>query len=58
MDINANGFENLLGMNGFLGNSTLAILSEEEIENQNRRLIKREGRTLSKEHFCSLSSEK
>lgn len=34
--INANVFENFVEMGDFLGNLNLPILSQEEIENQNR----------------------
>lgn len=56
MHINANGLENLVAMDDFLGNLKLAILSQEEIENHNRRIIKREMRTLPKKLFFSQSS--
>lgn len=56
MHINANGLENLVAMDDFLGNFKLAILSQEEIENHNRRIIKREIRTLPKKLFFSQSS--
>lgn len=41
MHINANGFENLVERDDSPGNFKLAILSQEEIENHNRQIIKR-----------------
>lgn len=41
-------FEDLVEMNDFPGNFKLPLLSEEEIENQNRGIIKTEMRTLPK----------
>lgn len=46
-------FEDPVEMNDFPGNFKLPLLSEEEIENQNQGIIKRELRTLPKKWFSS-----
>lgn len=53
MNMYKNVFENLVEMDDFLGNSDLPILSQEEIGNQNRRVTKKETRTLPKKLFFS-----
>lgn len=53
MNMYKNVFENLVEMDDFLGNSDLPILSQEEIGNQNRRVTKKEMRTLPKKLFFS-----
>lgn len=53
--INANVFENFVEMGDFLGNLNLPILSQEEIENQNRWITKRKIRRLPKKIFFSQS---
>lgn len=53
MNMYKNVFENLVEMDDFLGNSNLPILSQEEIGNQNRRVTKKEMRTLPKKLFFS-----